>query len=220
MERYRLEEGIVVGRKPLPLGDLLVQFVTPKGGLEALVKKGQRPSSRTGRLSLFHRVRFQIYQKTPEALPVLTQVELLGRVFGLEAPPRYFMAAFLAELAYTLASPEAAPQIFPLLASGLRGIAKHHPPLLPLVWAGWRIVKAAGLAPNLQGQGTHLEGGRLGNKGVLLGEAGVRALRAILHRSGVEALPELEEAPLDRLLQALKAHVAEQVGPLKSAPLV
>lgn len=220
VERYRLEEGIVVGRRPLPSGDLLVRFLTPRGALEAVAKKGQRPTGRTGRLSLFHHVRFQLYQKGPEALPTLTQVELVGRLSGLEAPQRYLMASFLAELAYALASPEAAFRLFPVFVSGLRGIAKHENPLLALVWAGWRVVKAAGLAPSLLGQGTHLKGGRLGREGVYLGEKGVEALRAILYLPGTEALLHLEEAPLDRLLSALKAHAAEQVGPLKSAPLV
>ncbi len=220
MERYRLEEGIVVGRRPLASGDLLVRFITPRGTLEAVVKKGQRPTGRTGRLSLFHHVRFQLYQKSPEALPTLTQVELLGRLSGLEAPRRYLMASFLAELGYALASPEAASRLFPVFISGLRGIAKHDPPLLALVWAGWRMVKAGGLAPSLLGQGTHLKGGRLGPEGVYLGEKGVEALRAILFLPGTEALAHLEGAPLDRLLYALKAHVAEQVGPLRSAPLV
>lgn len=220
VERYRLEEGIVVGRKPLASGDLLVRFLTPKGSLEAVARKGQRPTGRTGRLSLFHHVRFQLYQKGPAALPTLTQVELVGRLCGLEAPRRYLMASYLAELAYALASPEAAPRLFPVFVSGLRGVAKHPDPLLPLVWAGWRMVKAAGLAPSLLGQGTHLKEGRLGTEGVYLGEKGVEALRAVLSLPGTEALPHLEEAPLDRLLLGLKAHVAEQVGPLRSAPLV
>lgn len=98
-----------------------------------MVRKGQRPTGRTGRLSLFHHVRFQLYAKG-EGLPTLTQAELLGRLHGLEAPRRFLLAAFLAELAYRLASPEAAPRIYPLLVSGLRGIAKHEDPSFP--WSG------------------------------------------------------------------------------------
>lgn len=219
MERYRLEEGIVVGRKALPQGDLLLRFLTPKGSLEALARKGQRPTGRTGRLSLFHHVRFQLYAKG-EGLPTLTQAELLGRLHGLEAPRRFLLAAFLAELAYRLASPEAAPRVYPVFVSGLRGIAKHENPLLPLVWAGWRVVKAGGIAPNLLGPGLRLREGRLGEEGVYLGEKGVEALRAILHLPGSEALPYLEEAPLERLLQALKVHAEEALGPLRSAEAI
>ncbi|AEV16130.1 MAG: recombination protein O N-terminal domain-containing protein [Thermus sp.] len=216
MERYRLEEGLVVGRKALPQGDLLLRFVTPKGSLEALAKKGLRPTGRSGRLSLFHHVRFQVYAKG-EGLPTLTQAELVGRLHGLEEPRRFLLASFLAELAYRLASPEAAPRLYPVLVSGLRGIAKHPEPLLPLVWAGWRVVKAGGLAPSLLGPGLHLQGGRLGEEGVYLGEKGVEALRAILHLPGGEALAYLEEAPLERLFLALKGHAEEALGPLRSA---
>ncbi|WP_234555087.1 DNA repair protein RecO [Thermus caliditerrae] len=216
VERYRLEEGIVVGRKALPQGDLLLRFLTPKGSLEAVAKKGLRPTGRSGRLSLFHHVRFQVYAKG-EGLPTLTQAELVGRLHGLEEPRRFLLASFLAELAYRLASPEAAPRLYPVFVSGLRGIAKHQEPLLPLVWAGWRVVKAGGLAPSLLGPGLHLGQGRLGQEGVYLGEAGVEALRAILHLPGGEALPYLEIAPLERLFLALKAHAEETVGPLRAA---
>ncbi|MCH1927144.1 hypothetical protein L6232_20225, partial [Shewanella sp. C31] len=177
------------------------------------------PSGRSGRLSLFHHVRFEVSAKEgkAEGLPTLTQVELLGRLHGLEEPRRFLLASFLAELAYRLASPEAAPRLYPVFVSGLRGIAKWENPLLPLVWAGWRVVKAGGLAPSLLGQGLHLQGGRLGGEGVYLGEKGVEALRAILHLPGGEALPYLEAAPLDRLVLALKAHAEETVGPLRTA---
>jgi len=209
----------VVGRKAQPQGDLLLRFLTPRGSLEAVARKGQRPTGRSGRLSLFHHVRFQVYAKE-EGLPTLTQAELLGRLHGLEEPKRFLLASFLAELAYRLASPEAAPRIYPVFVSGLRGIAKHEDPLLPLVWAGWRVVRAGGLAPSLLGPGLRLAGGRLGEEGVYLGEKGVEALRAALHLPGGEALPYLEEAPLDRLLLALKAHAEEHLGPLRSAKAI
>jgi len=209
----------VVGRKAQPQGDLLLRFLTPRGSLEAVARKGQRPTGRSGRLSLFHHVRFQVYAKE-EGLPTLTQAELLGRLHGLEEPKRFLLASFLAELAYRLASPEAAPRISPVFVSGLRGIAKHEDPLLPLVWAGWRVVRAGGLAPSLLGPGLRLAGGRLGEEGVYLGEKGVEALRAALHLPGGEALPYLEEAPLDRLLLALKAHAEEHLGPLRSAKAI
>ncbi len=81
-------------------------------------------------------------------------------------------------------------------------------------------MKAGGVAPNLLGPGLFLSGGRLGEKGVYLGEKGVEALRAVLHLPGGEALPYLEEAPLERLLQALKAHAQEALGPLLSAEAI
>jgi DNA repair protein RecO (recombination protein O) len=77
-------------------------------------------------------------------------------------------------------------------------------------------VKAGGLAPNLMGPGLFLKEGRLADEGVYLGEKGVEALRAILHLPGGEALPYLEDAPLERLLLALKRHGEEALGPLQS----
>lgn len=57
--------------------------------------------------------------------------------------------------------------------------------------------------------------GPRGEEGIYLGEKGVEALRAILHLPGSEALPYLEDAPLERLFFALKHHAEEALGPLR-----
>ncbi len=226
VERYRLSEGLVVGRKPLPAGDVIVSFVGPEGAVQAIARKALRPTGRSGRLSLFHHLKYQVYQKPGSDLPTLTQVELVGRLEGLESPRRFPYASFLAELAFRIASPEVAYRIWPLLTSGLKGIAKHQNPRLALVWAGWRVLKSAGLAPNLSGEGLHLyEGHRVERSpepnGVYLGSDGLEALAAVLQLPGSEAIAVLEEhAPLDRLQQALLAHVRYSVGELGSARLL
>ncbi len=221
MERYRLCEGLVVGRKPLPAGDLILSFVGPEGASQAVARKALRPTGRSGRLSLFHHLRFQVYQKPGNDLPTLTQAELVGRLEGLEAPGRFPYACFLAELAFRVASPEVAERVWPLLVSGLRGIAKHENPQAALVWAGWRVIKAAGLAPRLVGQGLCLQDGdRAEEGGVYLGPEGIEALMGILRLPGGEAIALLQQAPLDRLLKALLAHVRYTVGELSSARLL
>lgn len=222
VERYRLSEGLVVGRKPLPAGDVILSFVGPEGTAQAIARKALRPTGRSGRLSLFHHLRYQVYQKPGSDLPTLTQVELVGRLEGLEAPGRFPYASYLAELAFRIASPEVAGKIWPLLTSGLKGIAKHPHPRMALLWAGWRVLKAAGLAPNLGGAGPCLlDGERVERGGVYLGPEGIQALAAVLRLPGSEAIALLEAgAPLDRLQQALLAHVRYAVGELGSAQLL
>lgn len=222
VERYRLSEGLVVGRKPLPAGDLILSFVGPEGAAQAIARKALRPTGRSGRLSLFHHLKYQVYQKPGSDLPTLTQVELVGRLEGLEAPGRFPYASFMAELAFRIASPEVSGRIWPLLTSGLKGIAKHQSPRIALLWASWRVLKAAGLAPNLGGKGLNLlDGERVERGGVYLGLDGMEALAAILRLPGGEAIAALEEgAPLERLQQALLAHVRYAVGELGSAQLL
>lgn len=209
--RYEVHEGIVVGRKAWPDGSVHLRLVTPEGGLEAKVRQGVRANARGARASLFHHIRFQTYRKGG-GVPSLTEVELVGRLFGLEEPQRFLQASFLGELAYRVASPDVAPQAYPLLVSGLRGIAKHANPQVPLVWAGWRMVRAAGLAPRLEA------GRRLGGvRGVVLGAEEVEALGAILQRPGKEAAALLEAGKaVEPLYQALRAYAQETVGPLLS----
>ncbi len=222
VERYRLSEGLVVGRKPLPAGDVILSFVGPEGAAQAIARKALRPTGRSGRLSLFHHLKYQVYQKPGNDLPTLTQVELVGRLDGLEAPGRFPYASFLAELAFRIASPEVATKIWPLVTSGLKGIAKHTNPRVALIWASWRVIKAAGLAPNLGGEGMNLlDGDRVERGGVHLGPQGLEALAAVLRLPGNEAIAVLEaDAPLDRLQQALLAHVRYAVGELGSAQLL
>ncbi len=80
---------------------------------------------------------------------------------------RFPYASYLAELAFRIASPEVAGKIWPLLISGLKGIAKHPHPRI--------AVKAARLAPNLEGRGLYLlDGERVERGGVYLELEGLR----------------------------------------------
>jgi DNA repair protein RecO (recombination protein O) len=218
VERYQNHEGILVGRRATPSGDLLLSVVTPQGALQMVARRAQRPSGRSGRLSLFHHLSFQIYQKPGSDWPTLTQAELVGRLGTLEQPQRFACAAFLGELAYRLASPEVAARVWPLLVSGLKGIARQPDSRVPLIWAGWRILQAAGLAPNLSGEGSYLRGGQLAHQppGILLDSTALTTLSLILTAPGSEAVAALERQPSGMLLAALKDHAAQSVGGLNS----
>jgi len=227
VERYRTHEGVIVGRKLLPGGDVLLRIVGPEGAMDAVARKAQRPSGRSGRLMLFHHVRFQAYHKPDRDLATLTQAELVGRLERLAEPERYPAAAYLGELAYRLAAPAVAEGLWPLFTSGLRGIARHDDPRVPLAWSGWRMLAASGLAPRLASrcghEPTHLEpGGALAcascaeASAVFLGAEGAAALRSVLTRPGAEAVAALEGGPVGPLLRALVRYVAYQLEPLRS----
>lgn len=231
MERYRSHEGVIVGRKPLPGGDVLLRFVGPEGTLDAVARKAQRPGGRSGRLMLFHHVRFQAYHKPDRELVTLTQAELVGRLERLSEPGRYAAAAYLGELAYRLAAPDAAPAVWPVFTSGLRGVARHSMPTLPLVWAGWRMLAAGGIEPALASRCGHapvrleLEGtlactSCARSTSVPLGPEGAQLLAVLLRRPGKEAIARLEAGSWRPLLAALLGYVAYQLEPLRSEPAV
>jgi len=211
-------EALVVGRRPSPKGDLLLFLVSPQGAFTAIARSALRSSGQAGRLSLFHHLRLQLYQRPQAELPTVTQVELIGRLFHLEEPSRFPAASFLAELAFRLASPESAPKIWPLLVSGLRGISRSDPGPA-LAWAGWRILQAAGLAPNLEGEGWAIQGGQRSVEGIYVGPQGMKALQAILTRPGREALSLLDGESTERLLELLRLHALDYVGELRSLRL-
>ncbi len=227
MERYRTHEGVIVGRRPLPGGDVLLRFVGPEGALDAVARKAQRPGGRSGRLMLFHHVRFQAYHKPDRELATLTQAELVGRLERLSEPGRYAAAAYLGELAYRLAAPEVAPALWPLFTSGLRGVARHPDPAVPLVWSGWRMLAASGLEPALQSRCGHpptrleLEGSLAcaacaRTPSVALDAEGAQQLAFVLRRPGKAATELLERSGAEALLAALLGYVAYQLEPLRS----
>jgi len=231
VERYRTSEGVIVARKPLPGGDVILRLVGPEGSSAVVARKAQRPGGRSGRLMLFHHVRYQAYHKPERELATLTQVELIGRLEGLSEPRRYPAAAYLAELAYNLAAPETAAAIWPVFTSSLRGVASHADPRVPLVWGGWRMLAAAGLAPSLDdrcpGGAPYLElTGSLTSSAcareprVYLGPGGAAGLAAILKRPGSQAVAALEAGDPLPLLRALLAYVSYQVEPLRSEAAV
>lgn len=218
-DRYRSYQGVVVGRRALPSGDVLLKLLTPEGPVEAMAKSAQRPGGRSGRLGLFYRLRFQVYRRPGSELATLTQVALEETLAPSE-PFRFAAAGFLAELAWKSLSPEVAARGYPIFVSGLRGIAQAEDPRLPLVWAGFRLLALAGYAPGGSGPYLSPEGRFVGGGGggaVFLGQRGATALQAVLRRPGREATRALESAPLDRLLEAILRYAEHQLEGLRAA---
>ncbi len=218
VDRYRTHEGVVVGRRILPSGDVVLRFLTGEGPLEGVARGAQRPGGRSGRLSLFFRLRFQTYRRPGAELLTVTQVTFI-EAYPLTQPRRFAAASFLSELGWRTLSPEVAAKGYPIFLSGLKGVAGAGDVRVPLVWAGFRLLKLAGYGP--QGAGNYLSldgslGPEPGQGAVFLGEDGGAALYAVLNRSGKAAVSQLEKAPLDRLTEALIRYSEAQLGPFRT----
>lgn len=225
--RYQLCEGIVIRRNALPNGDLVVTLLGASGKWQGLAKKGGRLGGNLSRLSLFHDVTVQYYQKSSEALAVLTQVHLNGALSRLSQPQIYPLAHLMAELADQLAvDGQLGANLYPYLASALRGLCQHaKPEVVALVYA-WKMVQQAGFSPSLTrcsccgapetGNRFDIAAGGLScprcNRGVALTPAVISDLKRILQATVRQALeqPPAELPPHWALLQRyLSFHVAE-----------
>ena len=217
-DRYQTLEGVVLRRRALPSGDLVVGILTPEGPVEALARSAQRPGGRSGRIGLFYRVRFQVYRRPERELATLTQVAL-EEALASQKPLRYAAQGFLGELAWRTVSPEIAGRGYPVLVSALRGVKEAEEPRVPLVWGGFRLLLHAGHAPTGAGPYLHLEGHLAPEPApgaVFLGEEGAAALKAVLTQPGQKAIRRLAEAPLDRLVEGLLRYAEAQLEGLLS----
>ena len=155
MSRYHVTEGIVIRRKELPKGDVVVTLFGERGKLQAVTRKAKRLGGNPGKLSLFHDVTVQTYRKADDALSVITQVQLNGALPGLSRPEAYGYAHLLAELADSLSTDvHVGGHMYGYLASGLRGLSQtDDPEAVSLIYA-WKLLTQAGLAPRV----THCAG--------------------------------------------------------------
>lgn len=222
--RYRLREGIVVRRTPLPSGDVVVTLLSPGGKWRAVARKGRLPGGNPGRLSLFHDVTVQAYQRRDDDLAVVAQVRLDGALPRLADPDIYPYAHLLAELAERLAVDGTLGEpLHAWLASGLRGLdADGDPERVALVHA-WMLLRVAGLGPDAVSSpidvGVRFDhvGGRLASEGegVALSPEAAHGLRVLVAGRARDALAE----PLsDRATQwrLLARYVAWHVDELRS----
>jgi DNA repair protein RecO (recombination protein O) len=149
VQRYRVREGIVVRRTPLPSGDVVATLLSPDGKWRAVARKGRLPGGNPGRLSLFHDVTVQAYQRRDDDLAVVAQVRLNGALPRLADPAIYPYAHLLAELADRLTvDVHLGEPLHAWLASGLRGLdADPDPERVALVHA-WMLLRVAGLGPD------------------------------------------------------------------------
>jgi len=152
VRRYTVSEGIVIRRKPLPSGDLVVTLLGVDGKWRAVARKGKLPGGNLGKLSLFHDVTVQHYRRREEDLALITQVQLSGALPRLSRPDVYPYANLLAELVDALTvDVHLGEQLYEYLTSGLRGLSGHRDPEHVALLYAWRLLRLAGLAPTVTG---------------------------------------------------------------------
>lgn len=148
--RYRIREGIILRRKSLPSGDVVVTLLSEDGKWRGIAKKGKRIGGHLGKLSLFHDVTVQHYHKNDDSLAVITQVQLNGALPRLSEPIIYPYAHLLAELTDILsADVHPGEQMYTYLTSALRGLVQHPEPDKVALVMSWKLLTQAGLAPRV-----------------------------------------------------------------------
>lgn len=148
--RYRIREGIILRRKSLPSGDVVVTLLSEAGKWRGIAKKGKRLGGHLGMLSLFHDVTVQHYHKNDDSLAVITQVQLNGALPRLSEPTVYPYAHLLAELTDVLtADVHPGEQMYTYLTSALRGLVQHPEPDKVALVMSWKLLTQAGLAPRV-----------------------------------------------------------------------
>ena len=148
--RYRIREGIILRRKSLPSGDVVVTLLSEAGKWRGIAKKGKRLGGHLGMLSLFHDVTVQHYHKNDDSLAVITQVQLNGALPRLSEPMVYPYAHLLAELTDVLsADVHPGEQMYTYLTSALRGLVQHPEPDKVALVMSWKLLTQAGLAPRV-----------------------------------------------------------------------
>lgn len=137
-------------RHPLPSGDVIATLLSPDGRWRAIARKGRLPGGNLARLSLFHDVTVQVVHRRSDDLALITQVRLNGALPGLSRPEVYGYAHLLAELTDHLTTEHPADeQHYTLLTSSLRGLNVHHDPEAVALAYTWRLLRHAGLAPQV-----------------------------------------------------------------------
>lgn len=229
-QRYKVREGIVIRRHELPSGDLIVTLLGRDGKWRAKAKKGKMLGGNLGKLSLFHDVSLQYYQRQDEDLAIVTQAQLNGALARLSAPEIYPYAHLLAELVDKLTvDVHLGEDVYGYLASGLRGLGQHGEPQQVAILYAWKLLHQAGLAPRLNhcalcgkaGTGYRFDVAAGGlscescASGLVLSGEVVEDLR----RLQTETLRQLLVTPLHRLelhWQLLRRYTAYHVGELRS----
>ncbi len=149
MKRYKLIEGIIIRRKAMTNGDVIVTLLSPSAKFNGIALKNKFLGGNLGKLSLFHDVNLQYYQKSAENLMLITQVELNGALPKLTKPEVYPYAHFLAELTDKLTTDVHSGKTYEYLASSLRGLNQNADPEKVAIVFSWKFLGQAGLAPRL-----------------------------------------------------------------------
>ena len=139
--------GVVIRRRVLPAGDIIVTLLTPQGKLKAIARGGVR-GPLSSRLNLFHHVGVQIYQTPQSDLATVKQAVLEGALPRLAEPERYAFAHLMAEFADALFQEgEFSEQAFDLFAGALRGVAFQPDPEWVALVMSYKLLGLAGIMP-------------------------------------------------------------------------
>ncbi len=149
MKRYKLIEGIIIRRKAMTNGDVVVTLLSPDSKFYGVAVKGKLLGGNIGKLSLFHDVNLQYYKRSEESLMFITQVELNGALPRLVKPEIYPYAHILAELTDKLTPDTHSGESYEYLTSSLRGLDQHADPEKVAIIFSWKLLGQAGLAPRL-----------------------------------------------------------------------
>lgn len=133
---------------------MIVTLLGVEGKWTAIARSGRSSAGLAGKLSLFSDVSVQLWRRQAEDLPLITQVQLNGVLQKLSEPGLYPYAHVLAELADSLTvDVEIGEPLHEYLASGLRGLCRHHDPELVTLLYAWKMLQVAGLAPRTRSCG-------------------------------------------------------------------
>lgn len=149
-QRSKNQTGIVIRRLVTPTGDIICTLLGPAGKFKGIARGGLR-GPLANKLSLFHHVQVQLYQKPTSDLATIQQAMLEGALPNLAQPERHNLAHFIAELSDLLFLEDDqsdAVRVFDYLASALRGIASQPDPELVGLVMALRLLNLAGFAPN------------------------------------------------------------------------
>ncbi len=139
--------GVVIRRRVMPSGDIIVTLLTPQGKLKAIARGGVR-GPLASRLNLFHHVGVQVYQTPNNDLATVKQAVLEGALPTLAEPERHAFAHLMAEFADALFQEgEFSEQAFELFAGALRGVAHQPDPEWVALVMSYKLLGLAGIMP-------------------------------------------------------------------------
>lgn len=222
--------GIVIRRRVLPAGDIIVTLLTPQGKLKAIARGGVKgPLSSS--LNLFHHVGVQVYQAPGNDLASVRQAVLEGALPKLAEPERYAFAHLMAEFADALFQEgEFSEQAFDLFAAALRGISHQADAEWVALVMSYKLLGLAGIVPQTArcarcGNPDPMHPDPLGGQMLCSNCAALPAyapesldfLRGVVRRTvraNIEAPVPAEQRPA--LWRALERFVGVQIGNVQS----
>lgn len=221
--RHENVDGIVVRRRSLPSGDVVVTLLTREGPWRGVARKSRRLGGTQARLSLFHDVSVQGYRRAPDDLAVITQATLVGALRRLTEPDVYPYAHVVAELAERLAADaHEGGRFYDWVASAFRGLDADDDPVRVALVHAWMLLRVAGFGPVLENRDAavtriDVAAGRLrhGGEGLSVPDDVGSELVALATGRAKEALA-LSYARRDVHLRVLERYVAWHVDTLKS----